>query len=162
MKTLLMVNGPPGVGKTSVCQELNKKLQQSVWLDGDWCWMINPFVVTEENKDMVEDNITHLLRNFLNNSSCQSLIFSWVIPREEIFAILLNRLEDLEFRVVKVTLVCSEDVLKQRMADGGRPQDQVDNSVAGMAKFRAMNTVMVDTTEIDPSQAAVSIIELLA
>jgi broad-specificity NMP kinase len=39
-----------GVGKTTTCKELSKKLQNSVWLDGDWCWMIDPFVVNEENK----------------------------------------------------------------------------------------------------------------
>ena len=46
-----------GVGKTTTCEELSKKLQNSVWLDGDWCWMINPFVVNEENKRMVINNI---------------------------------------------------------------------------------------------------------
>ena len=49
-KKLFIVNGAMGVGKT-------KKLQNSVWLDGDWCWMINPFVVNEENKRMVINNI---------------------------------------------------------------------------------------------------------
>ena len=46
-----------GVGKTTTCKELSKKLQNSVWLDGDWCWMINPFVVNEENKRLVINNI---------------------------------------------------------------------------------------------------------
>lgn len=79
MKTLLMVNGPPGAGKTSMCRILNKSIN-SVWLDGDWCWMMNPFIVNAENKKMVEDNIIHLLRNFLTNSSMETVIFSWVIP----------------------------------------------------------------------------------
>ena len=46
-KKLFIVNGAMGVGKTTTCKELSKKLQD---LDGDWCWMINPFVVNEENK----------------------------------------------------------------------------------------------------------------
>lgn len=56
-KKLVIVNGAMGVGKTTTCKELSKKLQNSVWLDGDWCWMINPFVVNEENKRMVINNI---------------------------------------------------------------------------------------------------------
>lgn len=42
-----------GVGKTATSKELNKKLNNSVWLDGDWCWMMNPFTVNDENKNMV-------------------------------------------------------------------------------------------------------------
>ncbi len=56
-KKLFIVNGAMGVGKTTTCKELSKKLQNSVWLDGDWCWMIDPFVVNEENKRMVINNI---------------------------------------------------------------------------------------------------------
>ena len=69
MKKLIIINGVPGVGKTAVCKKLYKQILGSVWLDGDWCWMMNPFIVTKENKKMVEDNIVFILRNFLNNSS---------------------------------------------------------------------------------------------
>ena len=41
-----------GVGKTTVCQKLKRLLQNSVFLDGDWCWDMDPFVVTEETKAM--------------------------------------------------------------------------------------------------------------
>src|SRR5476649_2686108 len=68
-KKLIIINGTMGVGKTATCRELNKNLENSVWLDGDWCWMINPFVVNDENKNMVVNNITYLLRNLLTNSS---------------------------------------------------------------------------------------------
>ena len=51
-----------GVGKSAVCRELLRQLTPGVWLDGDWCWNMNPFVVSEENKRMVLSNITHLLR----------------------------------------------------------------------------------------------------
>ena len=61
-KTLIVINGCMGVGKTAVAQALYRRLQHSVWLDGDWCWMMNPWVISEENKRMVEDNITYLLR----------------------------------------------------------------------------------------------------
>lgn len=36
---------------------------------------MNPFVVSEENKRMVLSNITHLLRAYLNNSSCRYVLF---------------------------------------------------------------------------------------
>ncbi len=53
IKKLIIINGTMGVGKTATSKELNKKLNNSVWLDDDWCWMMNPFTVNDENKNMV-------------------------------------------------------------------------------------------------------------
>ena len=92
---LVIINGTMGVGKTAVCRELNKNLHNSVWLDGDWCWMMNPFIVNDENKKMVINNITYLLRSFLTNSSLEYIIFNWVIHVEGIFNDILQPLEDL-------------------------------------------------------------------
>ena len=61
MKKLILVGGTMGVGKSSVCRALHQRLTPSVWLDGDWCWNLNPFEVTEETKAMAMDNIAHLL-----------------------------------------------------------------------------------------------------
>lgn len=37
-----------GEGKTSTCQILKMKSQDSVFLDGDWCWDMYLFKVTQE------------------------------------------------------------------------------------------------------------------
>ncbi len=68
MKKLIIINGTMGVGKSTVCNILLDTLKPSVYLDGDWCWNMNPFVVSEENKKMVINNITHLLKSYLENS----------------------------------------------------------------------------------------------
>ena len=50
MKTLYLIGGTMGVGKTTVCQLLKQDLPNSVFLDGDWCWDASPFQVTDETK----------------------------------------------------------------------------------------------------------------
>lgn len=62
MKTLYLIGGTMGVGKTTVCRELQKSLPNCVFLDGDWCWDMKPFVVNEETRELVLDNICCLLR----------------------------------------------------------------------------------------------------
>lgn len=52
MQRLYLIGGPHGGRKTAVCQELKKRLPQSVFLDGDCCWDADPFQVTEETKKM--------------------------------------------------------------------------------------------------------------
>ena len=60
----IVLTGSSGCGKTTVCRELLKALPQCAFLDGDWCWMMDPFIVNEETKKMVQDNIIHLLRSY--------------------------------------------------------------------------------------------------
>lgn len=69
MKTLYLIGGTMGVGKTTVCRALKDRLENSVFLDGDWCWDAHPFQVTEETKRMVMDNICFLLNQFLRCSA---------------------------------------------------------------------------------------------
>ena len=41
-----MIGGPMGVGKSTVSRILRDRLDNSVLLDGDWCWDMHPFRVT--------------------------------------------------------------------------------------------------------------------
>ena len=90
MKKLILVGGTMGVGKSSVCRALHQRLTPSVWLDGDWCWNLNPFEVTEETKAMAMDNIAHLLGSFLRCSQTEYVIFSWVMHQQEIIDVVLE------------------------------------------------------------------------
>ena len=92
MKKLVLVNGTMGVGKTTVCSLLLKQLQPAVFLDGDWCWNMNPFIVNDETKEMVLKNISFVLNSFLGCSEYRYVIFCWVMHRPEILADLLSRL----------------------------------------------------------------------
>ena len=66
MKTIYIIGGTMGVGKTTVSQQLKKKLPNSVFLDGDWCWDANPFQVTEETKvDTVNKNVYEIVSEIL-------------------------------------------------------------------------------------------------
>lgn len=163
-KKLIIINGPMGVGKSAVCKELGKHLSNSVWLDGDWCWMMNPFVVNEENKRMVEDNIVHLLKNFLSNSSYKHVIFSWVIPDENIYSVILEGLKGMDFKVFKITLLCSEESLRTRIANdmstGTRDADTTFKSVEYLRSYANMNTHKIDTTNMSVFQVADKIAEI--
>ena len=63
LKNLYIIGGTMGVGKTTTCRILKNQLKNSAFLDGDWCWDMNPFSVTYETKKMVLDNICYVLNN---------------------------------------------------------------------------------------------------
>ncbi|MHC1682212.1 MAG: AAA family ATPase [Clostridiaceae bacterium] len=164
-KKLIIINGTMGVGKSATCKELNKALDNSVWLDGDWCWMMDPFVVNEENKEMVLNNIVYLLRSFLTNSSFQHIIFNWVIHSEDIFDLILNRIKDLEFKLFKITLICNEETLKNRIykdvKNNLREAEALERSLERIKLYKNMNTIKVDTSNLTISQTAREITEII-
>lgn len=164
MKKLIIINGTMGVGKTATSKVLYEKLENSVWIDGDWCWMMNPFIVNDENKEMVLDNITHLLRNFLLNSSFEYVIFNWVIHLEEIFDMVLSKLDGLEFEVIKITLMCNEDSFRKRvLADienNLREKEALEMGLERIPLYKNMNTIKIDTSDISILEAANKIIEI--
>lgn len=154
-----------GVGKSAVCRELNKRLDKSVWLDGDWCWMMNPFIVNEENKRMVENNIVFLLRSFLVNSSFDYVIFDWVIHKEYIFDLILERLNGLKFDVIKITLTCSEEALKSRILKDVqknlRDEECIGRSIERLELYKEMDTEKIDTSDISIPETADKIMEII-
>ncbi|WP_238918357.1 AAA family ATPase [Clostridium sp. YIM B02555] len=164
-KKLIIINGTMGVGKTATCRELNKKLKNSVWLDGDWCWMINPFKVNEENKEMVIDNITYLLKNFLKNSTIEYVIFNWVIHIEEIFEEILKPLNALDFEIIKITLTCSEEALKNRILEDVkhniRNDDCLLRSINRLEMYKDMSTKQIDTSELSIVETVKEIVKIV-
>lgn len=48
-------------------------LNNSVFLDGDWCLDASPFQVTEETKAMVIRNICYMLNSFLHCSAYENV-----------------------------------------------------------------------------------------
>ncbi|WMM23910.1 AAA family ATPase [Tissierella sp. MB52-C2] len=161
MKKLIIINGVPGVGKTTICRELYKSISDSVWLDADWCWMMNPFVVNEENKRMVENNINFLLRSYLNNSSYKYVVFNWVISNEKIFETILSKLDDIEFQLYKISLISSPKVLKERMLEDGRTEEQIENSISRLKFYEDMDTFKIDTTNVSVKNVVSKILEMI-
>lgn len=163
MKNLIFVNGTMGVGKTSTCHELLEILQSAVFLDGDWCWYMNPFIVTEESKKMVVANIVHNLRSFLNCSVYENIIFCWVMHKEEIMDDILNQLNDLDYLLHKFTLVASKETLTKRInrdiEAGLRAVETREKSLNRIDMYENMNTRKIDVNEITSMKAAIKIRE---
>ena len=159
-KTLYLVGGPMGVGKTVVSRELNRMLPASVMLDGDWCWCADPFRVTPETKRMVLDNISHLLGSFLRCSAYENVVFCWVMQERTIIEDILAHLplKACNVKVRAVSLVADEATLAERIqrdvARGLRDESVLKRSLAYLPRYRALDSELVDTTGLTPRQVA--------
>ena len=102
MKRLIFLRGTMGVGKSAVSHELKKMLAPCAFLDGDWCWDLEPFTVTEETKALVLGNAAYLLDSFLRCSAVENVLFCWVMPARSVIDDLLSRNYALARRVITV------------------------------------------------------------
>lgn len=154
-----------GAGKTSVSRELKKLLPHAVFLDGDNCWDADPFVVTDETKEMVIDNITHLLGNFLSCTAYTNVIFCWVMNSESIVDAILSRLnlDCVNFR--HFTLMLTKEALSERLdgdiARGIRLPDIKERSAARLGDYDCVNSAKIDVSTISPREAAEKIEKML-
>ncbi len=158
MKRLFLIGGPMGVGKTAVGRALQTLLPGSVFLDGDWCWDANPFAVTPETQAMVLENIRFLLGQFLRCSAYSSVIFCWVMHRQDVIDQILSGLELAGVEVCAISLTADPQALRRRLegdvAAGVRRADVVERSLSYLPLYDNLDTIKLDTTDCTPEQAA--------
>lgn len=150
MKTLYLISGTMGVGKTTVCQLLKKQLTKSVFLDGDWCWDADPFQVTEETKIMVLKNICYLLNQFIHCTAYDNVIFCWVMHDQTIIDSILAGIDTDACDIKQISLICDEASLRKRLEQdiiqGIRTEDVIQRSVARIPSYQKLKTVKIDTS----------------
>jgi broad-specificity NMP kinase len=158
MKNLIFVNGTMGVGKTATCIALMDLLKPAAYLDGDWCWTMKPWRVSDQNVAMVEKNISVLLSGYLANTEIENVIFGWVMHRQAIVTKLVDMLRGHEFELFVFTLTCSAEALTARIsadvARGLRTSDVLQNSLERQSWYQDMPWPKIDVSHIDAKQAA--------
>lgn len=147
---LILIGGAPGVGKSTLAAKLNLHLENSVWLDGDDLWRMNPFTVNEGTKQMVLDNIGFVLSSFLKRPF-EYVIFSWVMHEPQIVDTILNRLTDCKFKLLHLTLGCREEILLKRITAASQPRDPklcLDRLATTIQNYPDL----IDTSELSPEE----------
>lgn len=164
-KKLIIINGVMGVGKTTISKKLYKELEDSFWLDGDNCWIMNPFKVTEENKKMVLENITFILNNFISNSNSKYIIFNWVIHTDEIMEDIIKNLKADNVEIYKITLMCSKENLLERILKdiklGIRDEENIKRSLDKYELYQLMDTIKIDTTNKEVNEIVLKIKDVI-
>ncbi|MHB1295244.1 MAG: AAA family ATPase [Anaerolineae bacterium] len=160
MKNLVIINGTMGVGKTATSRALARLLPRAAFLDGDWCWTYRPDAVNDETKALVMDNITHMLGNYLQCSAYDNIVFCWVADSDAIIGQILAPLQGLAFNLHKLTITCSEETLRRRLAPVRTPE-AIASSVSRLQRFTGMATVKIDNEGLTVLETAEEIARLV-
>lgn len=164
-KRLILIGGTMGIGKTTIGQYLVEKcLDNAVFLDGDWCWYMHPWVFNEENKTMVLRNIQFVLNSFIANSTLENIVFVWVMHQQTIIDDLLAGLDG-NFEVYSFSLMASEAELTRRYSkdidSGIRAQAGLQGAIDRIKMYQDVKSIKVDVTGRDyPENAKIILNEI--
>ena len=129
---------------------LKTKLDKSVFLDGDWCWDMHPFVVNKETKKLVLNNICTLLNNDIKCNTFENIIFCWVMHEQSIIDDILSRLDLNDVKVIAISLVCQKEALEKRIQkdidQGIRKSDVLKRSIERMEMYQKLDTYKIDVS----------------
>ena len=149
MKHVYLIGGPMGIGKSTICNQLNQDLDHSVFLDGDWCWNMDPFIVNQDTKNMVLDNITHCLNNFIHTPGIENIIFCWVMHKQDIIDQIIQKLDTESVDIHLISLICEKEELMKRMLIDRRDNQTIRKSLQYLELYKDLDTQKIDVTTLD-------------
>lgn len=138
-----------GIGKSTICNQLNQDLDHSVFLDGDWCWNMDPFVVNQDTKNMVLNNITHCLNNFIHTPGIENIIFCWVMHKQDIINQIIQKLDTEGVDIHLISLICEKEELIKRMLIDRRDNQTIRKSLQYLELYKDLDTQKIDVTTLD-------------
>lgn len=149
MKHVYLIGGPMGIGKSTICNQLNQDLDHSIFLDGDWCWNMEPFIVNQDTKNMVLDNITHCLNNFIHTPGIENIIFCWVMHKQDIIDQIIQKLDTEGVDIHLISLICEKEELIKRMLIDRRDNQTIRKSLQYLELYKDLDTQKIDVTTLD-------------
>ncbi|XFA99045.1 AAA family ATPase [Candidatus Izemoplasma sp. B36] len=144
-KKTIVIYGVPGVGKTTLGKRLFKKIDQSMLVDADDLWRINPFTVNDNNKRMVEENIKSVYNNFKENPELETFIFLWVIPNINVYNLVNNWFDDATF----IQLQVDSATYKIRLDKDNRDSFDFEKYIELFKNYKDIPGIQIDTSNKD-------------
>lgn len=166
MKSLILVCGPNGVGKSTACRALVEALPAAAYVDSDWCRCMHPFAWDEETIGVIRANMAALLGNYLRAERIEHVILSYGLhgPRRRILDGVLGALEaeGLAFRFRPLFLACMLAEHVARLEADGRDEARIRRAIENTRDlYAACDYPLIDTTGLTVPETVERIIQVL-
>lgn len=113
---IVIINGPCGIGKTSVAWELNTRFDRAVMLDGDYIGAVHPFEIYDDARsEYLYRTIRHLVAYHIEHGGYHDFVVNYVFETPESLAELRGMLLDLDDETYAFRLVASDEAIEARI-----------------------------------------------
>lgn len=154
---VIILNGPMGVGKTTVGKHIADQNPGTAFIDGDWCMDIHPFIGNQETKAMAIDNILHMIANYQKCSVCSMVVLVWLMDDPRVIQRITEGLAALQAETKYVTLICNRENLIKRWSNDQNCEWRTDEwlqvSLKSLPGFASLDN-KIDTTDLPVNQIA--------
>lgn len=165
MKTLILICGSNGIGKSTASAELLKRLPNSAYVESDYCRMMNPFEFTDETVEVVKNNIFSLMLNYLKCSAIDNVIFPYGFHgrRKQIFeSIMVELSKEVDFKFCPIILICTEDENIRRMRKNWRDEERIKRAVKNTREiYNRYDYPKIDVTDLTVGETVDEIIKIV-
>lgn len=166
MKKLIFVCGASGIGKSTICAKLYKTLNNSAFVDSDYCRMIYPFEFSDELKSIVEDNMATMLINYLRCSTIDNVIFLYGFhgPRKQIFDNIMTRASNtgITYEFMPIILECELEENVRRARNDGRDENRIKFGLENSRElYRQYDYPRLDITHLTVDEAVESLTNMI-
>ncbi len=152
MTRLILLGGPPGVGKSTVLKLLSGRFPKSAILDADDVCRVSEDVASPENKSFGIFNATSVMRGYFG-AGCELGILAWVFARAELFQPVLDELSDIVDHSYLLYLVATPASLEKRLIERGEPE-KIHYSKTRLELIEQLPYAKVDSSNISAASAS--------
>ena len=113
---IVIINGPCGIGKTSVAWELNARFERSVMLDGDYVGAVHPFEIYDEQRvTYLYRTLRHLIDFHITEGGYPNFVINYVFEEPESLTQLRRMLAAFGMPMPAFRLVADDAEIAQRI-----------------------------------------------
>jgi broad-specificity NMP kinase len=158
---IIIINGSLGVGKSSVAEELYRKFDRSVHLDGDYIGDVHPFEIYDEARIEYLYQTLELLISFHQKNGYHNFVINYVFESPTSLQALLDLLRPLDASIHTYWLTCAEKEQAKRIL--GRQHDNHEWELRRFVELQRIQTraakqgfigIEVDTTGSTTAEVA--------
>lgn len=158
MKKIIFVNGPMGIGKTSVSLKLTKLINNADIVHGDDCWDFSNIIVNDFEKGKVIKTIASRIDEALSDVKVNVVIVDWVMHKKSIISLILNNIKFTDYEYKIVTLISNEEQLRTRLQKdikkGKRNEGGIEISLSYLKYYAVYDDILIDTSYLSVDEIA--------
>jgi GrpB-like predicted nucleotidyltransferase (UPF0157 family)/predicted kinase len=160
---IVIINGPCGIGKTSVAWELIGHFDRAVMLDGDYIGAVHPFEIYDDARvAYLYQTLSHLVAYHIELGHYHNFVINYVFETPESLAELRHLLARWDDEIYAFRLTASDQAIEARI----RQREQDPNAGWYLQRYRELITIqnqaatqgdmgfVIDTTGHNAAQVA--------
>jgi GrpB-like predicted nucleotidyltransferase (UPF0157 family)/predicted kinase len=162
---IVIINGPCGIGKTSVAWELTGRFERAVMLDGDYIGAVHPFEIYDDARiAYLYQTLRHLVAYHVEQGGYHDFVVNYVFETPESLAALRHLLAELDAEIYAFRLVASDEAIEARIR--AREQESDADLRWHLKRYKELVAIqeqaakrgdmgfVVDTTDLTAAQVA--------